>query len=283
MLKIEDLSFSYGKTGKLFNNLALNLEPGSITGLLGKNGAGKTTLLKMMTGTLFPQSGIITAMDHKPGRREPSFLRNVFFVAEEFVLPSISIRSFVKANAPFYPSFDHALMKRLLQEFELTDDRVIDKISYGQKKKFLISFALATKCRLLVLDEPTNGLDIPSKIIFRKVMAGALDENQLVLISTHQVKDVETLIDRIIILDTGKVIMHQDIQSISTQLHFSSASSPDGAGVLYSEMVPGGYKVITRQRSGTSSIDIELLFNAVTKGVPLFERDENVKHTVPIN
>lgn len=283
MLKIDDLSFSYGGNGRLFDHLALKLEPGSITGLLGKNGSGKTTLLKMIIGTLFPQTGNVTVLDHTPGKREPSFLRDVFFVAEEFVLPSISIGSFVKVNSPFYPSFDHALMTRLLAEFELTNDRVIDKISYGQKKKFLISFALATKCRLLVLDEPTNGLDIPSKLTFRKVMAGSLDEHQLVLISTHQVKDVETLVDRLIILDNGKVIMHQDIQSIATQLHFANASSGEGPGVLYSEMVPGGYKVITRQSGGSSSIDIELLFNAVTKGVPLFERGENAKQTVSVN
>ena len=276
MLKISDLTFSYGKKHLQFDSLSLALRPGSITGLLGKNGAGKTTLLKIIAGSLFPQTGNVEVLNHTPAKREPSFLADIFFVPEEFNLPSIPIKTFVKANAPFYPSFDHLLMARLLKEFELSEDTVIDKQSYGQKKKFLISFALATKCRLLVLDEPTNGLDIPSKIIFRKIMAGNLDENQLVLISTHQVKDVETLIDRIIILDQGKVILHKEIQDIASEFQFTNSHTGEGNHVMYSEMVPGGYKIISRQINGSSSIDLELLFNAVTKGALTFQEQEKV-------
>jgi ABC-2 type transport system ATP-binding protein len=166
-------------------------------------------------------------------------------------------------------------MDKILGEFELSADRFIHKLSYGQKKKFFMSFALATKCRLLVLDEPTNGLDIPSKSIFRKIMAGSLDENQLVIISTHQVKDVENLIDRIIILDNGKVIMHKEMFEISSQLEFANSTSPDGKDVLYSEIVPGGYKVICPQKKDSSVVDIELLFNAVTKGHKIFSNHES--------
>ncbi|MEX2232489.1 MAG: ABC transporter ATP-binding protein [Cyclobacteriaceae bacterium] len=250
--------------------LSLALQSGSITGLLGKNGAGKTSLLKIIAGLLFPLSGKIEVLSHEPGKRQPSFLREVFFVPEEFHLPSISIERYIAANSPFYPDFDRVLIRRLLNEFELSAESVIDRLSYGQKKKFLISFALATKCRLLILDEPTNGLDIPSKAIFRKIMAGALDENQLVLISTHQVKDVETLIDRIIILDEGKIILEKDMMEITAQLQFSNSQVLNDAEVLYSEMVPGGYKTISPQVNGNSSVDIELLFNAVTKGNQIF-------------
>jgi ABC-2 type transport system ATP-binding protein len=163
-------------------------------------------------------------------------------------------------------------MSRLLHDFELPDDQLIDKVSYGQRKKFLISFALATKCRLLILDEPTNGLDIPSKAIFRKVMAGALDEDQLVLISTHQVKDIEALIDRIIILDGGKLILEKDMLEISSELQFDSRHTLEEEHILYSETVPGGYKVIMPQINGNSAVDIELLFNAVTTGNKIFSK-----------
>ncbi len=270
MINIQNLSFSYKKQRKLFDGLSMELQPGSITGLLGKNGAGKTTLLKMVAGMLFPHSGELKVMEHEPRERKPSFLSDVFFVPEEFYLPSTSIRLYIKANSPFYPSFDSNLMTRLLNEFELLPDDVIDQMSYGQKKKFLISFALATKCKLLILDEPTNGLDIPSKILFRKIMAGNLDENQLVVISTHQVKDIETLIDTIIIVDNGNIILHKDVAYITRQLQFSNSTVAENEGVLYSEAVPGGYRIITRQHSGESQIDIELLFNAVTKGKQLF-------------
>ncbi len=273
MIHIEDLKFTYKKQAPLFSNLNLELSAGSITGLLGKNGAGKTTLLKLIMGLIYPDQGNLKVMAHQPGKRQPSYLKNVFLVPEEFYLPSVSIKKFIHANSGFYPNFDPALMDDLLTEFELSQDRLLHKVSYGQKKKFLISFALATKCRLMVLDEPTNGLDIPSKSIFRKVMAGSLDEDQLVIISTHQVKDVENLIDKIIILDQGKVIMQKDIQEISAQLQFTNSSVPHGDNVLYSETVPGGYKVITPVVNGDSSIDIELLFNAITKGKNLFSHD----------
>ena len=271
MIQINHLNFGYRKQALLFEDLSLTLKPGSITGLLGKNGAGKTSLLKIIAGLLFPLSGEVNVLSHTPGKRQPSFLKDVFFVPEEFHLPSLSIRDLINANSAFYPQFDPALIGKLLAEFELPTAKITDKLSYGQKKKFLISFALATKCRLLILDEPTNGLDIPSKVTFRKVMAGALDDDQLVLISTHQVKDVETLIDRIIILDQGKIILEKDMLDIASQLHFSNSPVLDEDEVLYGELVPGGYKIITPQRNGNSSVDIELLFNAVTKGKQIFK------------
>lgn len=266
MIDIKQLNFSYSKKQPpLFQGLDCTLEAGSIVGLLGKNGAGKTSLLKILTGLQFSTGGSIQVNGHLPSKREPSFLVELFFVSEEFHIPGISMEKFIKANAPFYPRFDRALLDQLISDFELPATKNLQKLSYGQKKKFLISFALATKCKLLVLDEPTNGLDIPSKSIFRKVLAGSLDEDQLVIISTHQVKDVENLIDKILLLEKGQIILHKDLYDISSKLQFSMSSSPEGENVLYSEMVPGGYKVITPQTNGDSPVDIELLFNAITK------------------
>lgn len=265
MLKINTLQFRYSKKQPpLFENLDCELDPGSIVGLLGKNGAGKTTLLKLMIGLLTPSDGAVRVLDHIPSERKPSLLQDVYFVPEELHHPSVSLLKYVKANAGFYPRFDHALLQRLMEDFKLPEGKKLNELSYGQKKKFLISFALSTKCRLLVLDEPTNGLDIPSKAIFRRVMAGSLDEDQLVIISTHQVRDVENLIDRVLMLDNGRIIMQKSIYDISSKLKFSNATSVEGAEILYHEMVPGGYKVITPQRDGQSPVDIELLFNAVS-------------------
>jgi len=267
MINIQKLKFQYsGKEDPLFEGLDCQLPGGSITGLLGKNGAGKTTLLKLVIGLLYPKEGLLDVNGHQPARRQPSFLGDLYFVSEEFYLPGISINQYIKANSGFYPRFQRELLDQLLVDFELPAKGNLQKLSYGQKKKFIISFALASKCRLLILDEPTNGLDIPSKSIFRKVMAGSLDEDQLVIISTHQVKDVENLIDRILILEEGQFILQKDLLDLSSKLHFSRRSTCEGEEVLYSEMVPGGYKVITPQHNGSSSVDIELLFNAVTQG-----------------
>lgn len=267
MIIIKDLRFTYGRKQRpLFENLDCELQPGSIVGLLGKNGAGKTTLLKLMIGLLRPTRGKTTVMGHEPAKRQPSLLQDIYFLPEEFHHPGISIRNYVKANSGFYPRFDEELLKRLIEDFELPEGKNLHQLSYGQKKKFLISFALSTKCRLLVLDEPTNGLDIPSKSVFRKVMAGSLNEDQLVIISTHQVRDVENLIDRVLMLEHGKFIMQKSIYDISSRLHFTTTASAENENILYREMVPGGYKVITPQTEGSSSVDIELLFNAISNG-----------------
>jgi len=267
MIKINDLRFKYSrKQPPLFHGLHCELSAGSIVGLLGKNGAGKTTLLKLMTGLLQPTAGSVEIMGQEPFRRNPSLLREIYFLPEEFFQPGVSIRAYVKANSGFYPRFDQETLTRLIRDFELPEDKRLNQLSYGQKKKFLISFALSTRCRLLILDEPTNGLDIPSKAIFRRVMAGSLDDDQLVIISTHQVKDVENLIDRVLMLEKGKFIMQKNIHELSSRLRFTTTSSPDGDDVLYREMVPGGYKVITPQTGGDSPVDIELLFNAISNG-----------------
>ncbi len=267
MISIKNLQFNYAKKQQpLFQHLDCELRAGSIVGLLGKNGAGKTTLLKLMIGLLFPSGGQVNIMGHNPARRQPSLLQDIYMLPEEFHIPGISISKYVKANAGFYPRFNEELLSRLVDSFELPEDKSLHKLSYGQKKKFLISFALSTKCRLLVLDEPTNGLDIPSKSIFRRVLAGSLDDDQLVIISTHQVRDVENLIDRVLMLENGRFIMQKDLYDISARLNFTTASSADGESILYHEMVPGGYKVITPQTEGSSPVDIELLFNAISSG-----------------
>ena len=267
MVSINDLKFNYSKNQQpLFQELNCELPSGSIVGLLGKNGAGKTTLLKLMIGLLQPTEGSVRIMDHQPSEREPSLLQDIYFLPEEFYQPGVSLRSYVKANSGFYPRFDKQLLERLINDFELPENKRLSQLSYGQKKKFLISFGLSTKCRLLVLDEPTNGLDIPSKAIFRRVMAGSLDDDQLVIISTHQVRDVENLIDRVLMLEKGRFIMQKNIYELSSKLHFATTASPHGENILYHEMVPGGYKVITPQTDGNSSVDIELLFNAISNG-----------------
>jgi len=267
MIEITNLSFHYGKQQNLFNGLSLSEGEGSIVGLLGKNGAGKSTLLKLITGLLEAPNNSLKVMGETPFHRNPSLLEEIYFIPEEYDLPSVKVDEYVKAYSIFYPRFDHLKFKGILSDFELDARNRLTKLSYGQKKKFLIAFALSTNCKLLVLDEPTNGLDIPSKSIFRKVVAGSLSEDQLVVISTHQVKDVENLIDKIIILEQGKVIFHQSLWEISEKYAFATATNLDGIDTLYHEVAPGGFKLMKTASGNPSDVDIELLFNAAINGV----------------
>ena len=215
MLILKEVGFAYGKN-PLFHDLDLELEPGNIYGLLGKNGAGKTTLLKIMAGLLFSDSGCCYFDDFDVSKREPDFLEDVFFLPEEFYLPPIKGELFLKLRAPFYPNFNYENFKSYISDFDIKLDVSLDSLSFGQKKKFLLSFGLATETRLFIMDEPTNGLDIPSKTVLRKIIAKSMIDERIILISTHQVKDVENLIDPIIVVENGHIVFNQPTYNRST-------------------------------------------------------------------
>lgn len=264
MIDIKNLSFSY-KRNKLFSDLNLTLKPGGICGLLGKNGAGKTTLLKLMAGLLFPQNGSVSIMEKNPSKRQVEFLHDLVFLPEVFDLPPVTPRQYHMLYAPFYPKFDDNRLKALMEEFEITDNKKLNGFSYGQKKKFLIAFGLATNGRLLLLDEPTNGLDIPSKSQFRKAVASCLEDDRIFIISTHQARDLESLIDPVIILDEGRIIFNQSNEEISNRLKVSYLSRPpDLEEALFSEKTFEGYTVVTENHDQeVTHLDLEMLFNTV--------------------
>lgn len=262
MLKLEHLSFSYVYK-PLFSDLNLNVEQGGVCGLLGKNGSGKTTLLKLIAGLAFADQGQSQVMGYDPSQRSPAFLENIYFLPEEMYLPRLTAMQYIQCYAIFYPAFDHDFFKQALQEFDLPCDKLLTNLSYGQKKKFLLSFGLAANTQLLILDEPTNGLDIPSKAQFRKLVASTISKERLFIISTHQVHDVENIIDSVVVLDEGKIIFNQTIMEMSKQLAFViEPIIPEQA--FYYEKRLGGYAAVIRNISGADAqIDLELFFNAV--------------------
>lgn len=273
MIEVNQLSFAYGPEA-LFTDMDLKLTPGSIYGLLGVNGAGKSTLLKLMTGLLFADRGTLNSLGYNPARRDPGFLARVFFLPEELNVPGITERQYENLIAPFYPHFSHEQFERYLQEFGVPRGRRLIQLSYGQKKKFLLSFGLACNTDLLVLDEPTNGLDIPSKGLFRRLVAEALNDGQIFIISTHQVRDVENLIDRLVILHEGSVLLNQDMAAISSAIRMvHSAQQPDvnDPDLLYSEPGVGGYWSVWRgNEEEEGRIDLEVLFNTIISRPELF-------------
>lgn len=267
MVELQQVHFRYKKKKPLFENLSLTLQPGLIYGLLGKNGAGKSSLLKHISGLLYPNSGTCTVFGSDASARKPEMLQDIYLIPEEFNLPAIRLSTYVKMNAVFYSRFSYSQLNAYLAEFELPEDAKLSTLSYGQKKKFLIAFGLATNARLLIMDEPTNGLDIPSKSQFRKIMVSALDEEKIIVISTHQVRDLENLIDNVVVLENGNIIFNRNIAEISEKLAFEyDLSGIPAEEVLYAEELQGRKAGIVKNIPGHDArVDLELLFNGIIK------------------
>jgi len=265
MVTIENLTFAFKKNQPLFSGLNLNLEKGNTYGLFGLNGAGKTTLLNLISGMLFPNLGECLIHNSPAKERLPEVLSDLFILPEQFELPKMNATNYIAIQAPFYPRFDTEQMSKMLTEFQIDTGKNLTELSYGQRKKFMIAFALASNASLLLMDEPTNGLDIPSKSQFRKIMAATDTHDRCVVISTHQVRDLNTLIDRITVLHSGNIIFDQTISSINERLSFIKIGPDENHSSLYSEEILGGHAAIAAKESdeGNNLIDLELLFNGI--------------------
>ncbi len=265
MITISNLNFAYSKKKSLFDNLSLSLSHGRIYGLLGKNGTGKTTLLNLMAGMLFPKTGKLDVMGKIPSKRQVEFLQEVFLVPEEFYTPDVTPEEYAELYSSFYPHFNKEQYYHYLKELEVELDHQLNKMSMGQRKKAFIAFALACNTRILLMDEPTNGLDIPSKTQFRRLLASIVTEERCLLISTHQVRDLDNLIDTVVVLDNHQIIFNQTIDTVADKLMFKAYNeSEKPTGILYDEPGVLDGKAILRNESGKpSKIDMELLFNAI--------------------
>jgi len=264
MVHVKSLKFNYRKSNLLFDNLDLSLEAGNIYGLFGLNGSGKTTLIRLISGLLFPKSGEVTINSHFSKNRDVEMLRDIFVIPEEFWLPSINIKKYVNIHAGLYPNFDNKNFDNILKEFELDLHLKLDHLSYGQKKKFLIAFGIASNTSLLIMDEPTNGLDIPSKSQFRKIMASFISADRCVLISTHQVRDLSSIIDHVIVLHDRKICFNESTEVITQNFGFG-ISHELNENVIYSEDIFGGKAIIYKNNGKDTEIDFELLFKGLIK------------------
>ena len=268
MIKIEDLGFSYGSLSVL-DQISMTLEDGRIYGLLGENGVGKTTLLTLLAGLKKPRTGHIDTDGFTPYDRKPSFLHDQYYLPDEVSPLTYTAECFARIRGVFWPNFSLERFLEILKEFEVDPAQKMNKMSSGQLKKTYISFALALGVKHLFLDEPTNGLDIPSKAQFRKAVTKYTAEDSVIVISTHQVRDLENIIDPIIILDRRDVLANATLEEISEKLYFDYGTElhPDA---LYSEQLPGGFiQVMVNSTGEESKVNIEAFFNAVHKNKEL--------------
>ena len=264
MLTINNISFSYNKRfGDLFHDFSLELNAGNVYGLLGKNGAGKSTLIYLMTGLLTPKSGEALLDGVNVRKRLPKTMSDIFLVPEEFELPRLSLKQYVDLNAPFYPNFSKEDMQRYLDIFEMGGDMNVNlnALSMGQKKKVFMAFAFAANTRVLIMDEPTNGLDIPSKSQFRKLVTTGMTDDKMMLISTHQVRDISDILDHVTIIDQSRVLLNASIAVVMSKVAFRPLREGDEPlFVLQSPYGPLG--AVPAEEGEETKVDLEMLFNA---------------------
>lgn len=270
MITVENLSFLYRKSRRaVLHDFSLSLEKGRVYGLLGKNGAGKSTLLYLMSGLLTPKSGKVVYHDVDVRRRLPITLQDMFLVPEEFDLPPVSLISYIELNSPFYPRFSKEDMVKYLHYFEMDINIDLGALSMGQKKKVFMSFALATNTSLLLMDEPTNGLDIPGKSQFRKFIASGMTDDKTILISTHQVRDIDKVLDHVLIMDNSRVLLNESTMSICDKLFFTESENREllQSSLFSTPSIQGNFLLLPNESGEDSEINLELLFNA-TLAVP---------------
>lgn len=245
MIAFKDVCFSYRRNVPVLSNLSLQIEPGTVCGLLGRNGVGKSTMLYLTAGLLRPRSGQVLCNGYIPSDRQVNFLNDIFIVPEEFDLPPITLDEYVRINSVFYPKFNLDLMHSILEIFALPGNINLGALSLGQKKKAFLSFALACNTSILLLDEPTNGLDITAKRMFRAAITAAMTDDKTIIISTHQVYDVENILDHVVIADNNRILLNRPMIDIQTKLRFGYTQDPEQAKrALFSIPMPGGFNVV---------------------------------------
>lgn len=281
MIEIQNMTFGYSKKVEpVFDDFSLSLPENRIYGLLGKNGMGKSTLLNLVCGLLRPQQGrvYIDCMDVNARRVE--MLQDVYIVPETFEMPRMSMMKCIEMHRDFYPRFSDEVLIKCLSEFELPEVKRLNELSMGQKKKVYMCLALASGTRLLVMDEPTNGLDIPSKSLFRKIIANNMTEERTMIISTHQVHDVESLLDHILLLDHSQLLLNASVGELTDRYTFGyRRQSEMDDTVIYAEPALQGNAVMCHRQTGDEDtlLNLELLFNAMVNQAN-FTNLENQEH-----
>ena len=269
MIDFNNLTYYYKPNQLVLDGVSLELADGKLVGLLGKNGTGKTTLMHLMAGLLEPRIGKVTVNGFIPFDRNPNYLGDIYFLPDTFYIEDITIKNYLKAYAQFYPRFDLSKFERLTEVYKLDKSHKISDLSLGQAKQVVMSFALSTNASILLFDEPTNGLDIIAKDAFKRLIVSETSEEQTVIISTHQAKDIELLIDHIIILNEQKIALNRSVSDILDHYNFEHLSDKRNKKIVFSKSYLGEHKAITYKEGFDTSLDLELLFHAVCEGIQL--------------
>lgn len=278
IINISNLSAAYAGNDSVLDKLDLQLEPGRISALAAPNGEGKTTLFKCLAGLRFPTKGKIEVFGLRPKDRSADLLSKLYFLPAEPSLPDWSPLKIGQQYGPFYPNFNQEIFRQCLEDFRVDPAKAIGKLSFGQQRRVQLAFALAVRTPLLLLDEPTLGLDIAGKDQFRRSLIQCTEDGQTVIIATHQLGEVATVLDDLIILKDKKIHSQFDISLAYESLSFTlSSRAPQPLDGTYGRRVPGGWLIVDPNRSGgNAQPDLETLYLAITEGGILLNNTQKI-------
>lgn len=269
MIQIEGLHYGYGRAA-LYADFSAQIGQPGIYGVFGRNGSGKSTLLRLLCGLLTPWQGRVRVLGFQPRQRAAEFLASVYIVPEEFHLPNLTAAQLARTHGSFYPRFSHALFSDYLQVLEVPVDSRFEAMSLGQKKKAAIAFALATQTPLLLMDEPTNGLDIVGRGQFRELMRRPEQAQRVVMISTHQAHDLESILSHIWFIDQGRLALAARMDELAESLTMGVAATAQALptdGLLYQEALGAQVAYVARRVAGVpeeGALQLELLYKALS-------------------
>lgn len=232
--------------------------------LLGPNGAGKTTLMKVMCGLLQPSAGQCLVDGADISARKPSALSEVFYLSDDCTLPLGSVSEMARRHAVFYPNFSMDLLKANLSAFGMTGDEQFKRMSLGNRKKANVAYALSLRTKVLLLDEPANGMDISSKKILARVIASSLREDQTMVVATHVVHDLQNLFDSVTVLRGGMVALSESVDELTSKYAFVVSEQLPSNAIYYERVLNGFHCILPNDGTMESHIDYELLYGCLT-------------------
>lgn len=260
MIQISNISFAYRADQKLFDRFDWAIDAGSTVGLVGPNGAGKSTLLRLAAGLLAAQKGDICIGGVEVWPRTRALSSRLFYMSEDFSLPTIALAELGGHFGVFYPKFSNERFDQLMERFELKRGDSIQKLSFGGVKKAMLAFGLATGADILLLDEPTNGLDPSAKEVLAAELASAASEGATTVVATHHLEAVEPLLSHLVVIDAGKIALQASCVEFSNAFRFGQV---DPAHAIYSRATLGTHYGIERCDGCDGSLDLNLLYEAV--------------------
>lgn len=250
MIRLEKINKSF-QHSHILKDMSLDVPKGSIYGLVGTNGAGKTTIIKHITGILKPDSGSLT-IGGSPVFENTAVKSRIGYISDDlYFFATYSLKEMARFYKKMYPGWNQERYQNLLHTFKLDEKSRLGRFSKGMQKQAAFVLVMSTMPDYLILDEPLDGLDpIARKVVWKHIVEDVAERETTVLVSSHNLRDLEGICDRIGIIADGHMVIERDLDDLKSDIHKLQLAYPEGTNPPYDKL-----QIIFRQKRGT----VELL------------------------